>query len=136
MIVKPSIGNTRLGLERYRGTVPVKQPKICRSSLLVPCAQLKLEPCGDGDTSHLVSADNLASIPALDLNPGLYELGRVDTADLIVPLPTVSARHAVVRVEEDQVTVTDLGSTNGTYIDGEQLKPMAAVSALQWKKPC
>jgi len=128
MIVKPSVGSAKIGFRQYRATVRVNRSKILRS--LVPYALLKLEPCGDGDSSHLVSPDDLATITALELGPGLYELGRVDTADLVVPLPTVSARHAMVRVEEGQVTVTDLGSTNGTYVDGEQLKPMAAVSAL------
>ena len=59
---------------------------------------------------------------------GIYELGRVDSADLVVPLPTVSARHATLSVGQDgSVIVTDLGSTNGTYLDGATLKPMEAV---------
>jgi hypothetical protein len=30
----------------------------------------------------------------------LYELGRAEPADLIIPIPTVSGRHAIVRVGE------------------------------------
>ena len=35
--------------------------------------------------------------------------------------PTVSRRHAIVGVAQDQWTVRDLGSTNGTYVNGTRL---------------
>lgn len=34
---------------------------------------------------------------------------------------SISRVHAVIRPGEKQITLTDLGSTNGTYIDGEKL---------------
>ncbi len=45
-----------------------------------------------------------------------YLLGRVETSDLCIPIPTVSSRHAVLVVQEDQVLITDLQSTNGTWV--------------------
>jgi hypothetical protein len=41
--------------------------------------------------------------------------------DLIVGLPKVSSRHAVFRFEETATWVKDLGSTNGTYVNGQEL---------------
>lgn len=35
----------------------------------------------------------------------------------------VSRRHAVIRRGEDTLTLTDLGSTNGTYLNGQRLLP-------------
>jgi len=91
---------------------------------------LLLRPSGDGDTSHIEVTDDFTAASTLELKTGaLYELGRVQEADLVVPLPTVSARHAALRVGEDgSVTVMDLGSTNGTYVDGNEIEPMAEVS--------
>lgn len=61
----------------------------------------------------------------LELSQGVFELGRVAPADIIIDVPTVSSRHALLRVEEDGVMVTDLNSTNGTYMNGEEVKPMS-----------
>jgi pSer/pThr/pTyr-binding forkhead associated (FHA) protein len=35
----------------------------------------------------------------------------------------VSRRHAILRVEAGRVTLVDLGSTNGTTVDGQRLPP-------------
>ena len=43
-------------------------------------------------------------------------------------MPTVSARHARLSVGPSSVAVADLGSTNGTYLDGAPLEPMAEVA--------
>jgi hypothetical protein len=47
-------------------------------------------------------------------------IGR-ESADLVVPDPEVSRRHAVVRPSEDGVEVEDLGSRNGTFVDEQRI---------------
>jgi pSer/pThr/pTyr-binding forkhead associated (FHA) protein len=54
-------------------------------------------------------------------------LGRGTEADVIVDDAGVSRRHAEVRAQGDQLTVVDLGSTNGTYVDGEKIAGVAAL---------
>ena len=54
------------------------------------------------------------------LNPGVNLVGR-DSADVLLPDPTVSRRHAQIALEGDQVTVEDLGSTNGSSVAGRKL---------------
>lgn len=49
--------------------------------------------------------------------PGLV-VGRGDEADLRINDPSISRRHVELRVERDQITVHDLGSTNGMQVDG------------------
>jgi FHA domain len=44
-------------------------------------------------------------------------IGREDT-DLAIDDPELSRRHAVVRRHANRLQVEDLGSTNGTYVDG------------------
>ncbi len=75
------------------------------------------------------TGEPVALPPTLELpESGTVELGRDEPADLLVPVPTVSGRHALIKVEGDKVTVTDLNSTNGTFLNGEQLNPMQAVA--------
>jgi FHA domain/TIR domain len=47
-------------------------------------------------------------------------LGRTD-ADVLLPDPQVSRRHAVLRLEDGGAVIEDLGSTNGTFVNSEQL---------------
>lgn len=61
------------------------------------------------------------------LDKNVVEIGREQPADVVIPAPTVSARHAVVNISDTGVvTVTDLESTNGTFIDREEIEPMRA----------
>jgi hypothetical protein len=47
-------------------------------------------------------------------------IGRT-SGDVLIPDPQVSRRHAVVRLNGPHPVLEDLGSTNGTFVNGEQL---------------
>lgn len=48
-------------------------------------------------------------------------LGRRDNSDLVLPDPHVSRAHAVVRRQSGVIWLEDLGSTGGTFVNGEQI---------------
>ncbi|CAL0323009.1 unnamed protein product [Lupinus luteus] len=89
-----------------------------------------LEPVGDGDTKHIGFKVDL---------PGVYEIassdvtvGRVpEKADLVIPVATVSGVHARIQKKQESLLVTDLDSTNGTFVDDKRLRPgvVATVSS-------
>lgn len=56
------------------------------------------------------------------LRIGENTVGRQD-ADVLLTHNTVSRKHAVVTVEDGKVYVEDIGSTNGTFVDGRKLDP-------------
>ncbi len=50
-------------------------------------------------------------------------MGREPPADIVVPAPQVSARHAEIRhLGGDRYLLTDLDSSNGTYVNGSRIK--------------
>ena len=49
-------------------------------------------------------------------------LGRDASADICLPVPAVSRRHAELRLERGTFYVRDLGSTNGTLVDGKRIE--------------
>jgi two-component system cell cycle response regulator len=52
-------------------------------------------------------------------------IGRLEGCDLQLPSPEVSSRHAMLFVQQGKVIVRDMGSTNGTHVNGQQLqRPM------------
>lgn len=48
-------------------------------------------------------------------------VGRDAECDLVIPDRQVSRRHAMVSQEEDGYTLQDLGSKNGTFVNGQEL---------------
>jgi pSer/pThr/pTyr-binding forkhead associated (FHA) protein len=45
-------------------------------------------------------------------------IGRKKECDLRIPVPSVSREHCELKVEGGKVVVRDLGSSNGTYVNG------------------
>ena len=54
----------------------------------------------------------------LTLEDGEHLVGRGTDCDPQIPAPSVSKNHAVLRVDGERLFVRDLGSTNGTDIEG------------------
>jgi pSer/pThr/pTyr-binding forkhead associated (FHA) protein len=53
--------------------------------------------------------------------PGSMSIGRGGGVDLSLQDPGVSRRHAAVRVDGTTVVIEDLGSANGTCVNGERI---------------
>lgn len=49
-------------------------------------------------------------------------IGRGSAMDIQLRDSEVSRRHAVLEIRDPEVTLTDLGSTNGTWFDGSQIE--------------
>lgn len=58
---------------------------------------------------------------ACDLKPGITTIGRADDNVFCIPEGTVSGHHCEVSLNGNTVTVKDLNSTNGSYIDGNRI---------------
>ncbi len=54
-------------------------------------------------------------------------LGRSSSVDCRFPIATVSGRHAMLRIEEHYVKITDLGSKGGTFVNGQAVPHGQAV---------
>jgi Protein of unknown function (DUF3662)/Inner membrane component of T3SS, cytoplasmic domain len=57
-----------------------------------------------------------------ELQTPITLLGRGTDCDLRLVDPGVSRHHTELRVEEDQVVLVDLGSTNGTFVNGQPVR--------------
>src|SRR5262245_65991650 len=67
------------------------------------------------------SAAGLAAGSAYDLSSGAL-LGRGDQADIRLEDGFASSHHARLIPQGDVMVLEDLGSTNGTYLNGEPLR--------------
>lgn len=53
---------------------------------------------------------------------GRAQIGRSEESDVFLVDPSVSRTHAIVEVDGAQPVVRDLGSTNGTFVNGERIE--------------
>ncbi len=57
----------------------------------------------------------------LRLRPSGHTIGRSSEADVVIDDPYASEFHARVETHDGGTTVHDLGSTNGTYVNGRRI---------------
>ena len=71
------------------------------------------------------------SYPDISLNRDHLLIGKSpEKADIILPSDTVSRVHARIEKRSDGLYVTDLFSTNGTFLDGHRLEPNRSARLL------
>jgi hypothetical protein len=66
-----------------------------------------------------------ATARTVTLASGVNRVGRNPASDIHLDDATVSARHCEIVVLDDDVFVRDVGSTNGTFIDGKRVMEAA-----------
>ena len=74
----------------------------------------------------LLYAENFQELPAvLPLATQSTVIGRDNSADIILPVSAVSRRHAEISFQSGAWTIRDLGSRNGTIVDGNLITSTA-----------
>ncbi len=61
----------------------------------------------------------------LDVAKPVVTVGRSQDSDLHIDHNTVSRQHAVIKLEEGQFRLYDMGSTNGTFVNDQRLREPA-----------
>lgn len=124
----PALGNTtndvskdaKEALRRYMEEQEKREQEAAQIQEVSKRVVLRME-LGDDDAPMIVTVERDIVIgrrdptkdsgPDLDLTAhGAYQLG-------------ISRKHAILRVQNKRLNVVDLGSRNGTYLNGRQLEP-------------
>ncbi|SEK26241.1 Inner membrane component of T3SS domain-containing protein [Stigmatella aurantiaca] len=71
---------------------------------------------------HLVLLDTERAGTVFPLGGEVLRIGKAPENDVVIEHPTVSRNHLLVRRQGDRFLVQDLGSTNGTFLDGAQVR--------------
>jgi hypothetical protein len=106
-------------LRRYEGSSlaePVEAPGPVRSRRAGPDLRAGVSP-----RLEVVAAMGYEPGTSFDLGEGAT-LGRSNGADIRVDDPFASSAHARIFTRGDFMYVEDMGSTNGTYLNGRELR--------------
>jgi pSer/pThr/pTyr-binding forkhead associated (FHA) protein len=76
---------------------------------------------GMGHAGQLVVTRGQAARPAVGLDHPLITIGRDPGSSLVVMDPQVSRNHAQIRPQNGGAILYDLGSVNGTYVNGQRV---------------
>ena len=127
-------GMFRVTAEVYTGgeVAPVQQPAYDAGPQYPPYEQQQQQhggypPHGGGGAPNgrggvgLISGDGRT----YPLQMGSTVIGRGDQANLRLPDVGISRRHARLDYDGNQVVLTDLGSTNGTMVNGQRVSAVA-----------
>lgn len=82
-----------------------------------PTEPIKLAP-----TNPYLRVTLGTEIKTFPVRPGLAYIGRSTLNDIVIPDATISQRHASIEYSRNGVFLKDLGSTNGTFVAGQQVK--------------
>ena len=91
-----------------------------------PPARRTRRPRGEPRVLSIVQGQQTGE--AAELAPGLVMIGRGADCQLILDDDYVSTRHARVVAGEAGLYIEDLGSTNGTYVNGARITAPTAIS--------
>jgi len=88
------------------------------------------EPAAYDRVSIHPLAGQVFRLPVLSYPQGSFIIGREAPAEIVVPDETVSVRHAALTWNKLVVSVSDLGSTNGTMVNLRLLERNEAVELM------
>ena len=85
------------------------------------------------DNDEATGHDHDGEVHRLEIEPGeligdpitiissSVKIGRASPAEVVLPHKSISREHCIVGLANDELIVTDLNSTNGTYVDGVRI---------------
>jgi hypothetical protein len=121
-----------------RGAPRLSLPSTGFATTELPTLQRDPDEVLEADQVGLLAELAVAPYCALPLSPaGTRQIGRARTNSIVLRDSSVSQTHAELSVQEDCVSLVDLSSKNGTWVNGVRLTPgvprwLQAMDRLQW----
>ena len=107
---------------RYQIVVEYIEPERIKELMLVE--QLHQVPEGMDISTDCDTSD----ITALLKNKDKIIIGRAENSDVRLPQLTITRNHASIKKENNQYIIEDLGSKNGTFVNGKRISQPTTIT--------
>jgi hypothetical protein len=77
------------------------------------------------EVGHFLTYADNANETRVPVSLAGVTIGRLPPSDLQIASPEISRRHCRIDLDGDDAVLTDLGSTNGTFVNGERVEKSA-----------
>ena len=121
------VATTHAAEQGYSFVGPVEVTFMADQALTAPAIEIS-SSTRRGTAAPAAAATPSPTSPILDIDGQRYLLtgpvtvvGRGSEADIIVDDSGVSRRHLEIRLTQGHAIATDLGSTNGTFVEGHRI---------------
>ncbi len=91
------------------------------------------EPSPDEARFYVVISVAGQASSEVDLSEGENTLGRSEDCDVVIGHESLSRKHARLELSGERMTLRDLGSTNGTFVDGREISEVAIAPGRSFK---
>jgi tetratricopeptide (TPR) repeat protein len=81
--------------------------------------------------SHIILRLDGSEVFRAEFPAGEYIIGREADVDIYADLPELSRRHARLRITDEDLSIEDLGSSNGTFVDEEPVTGPTSIRGRQ-----
>ena len=108
-----------IGHNLRKGDLEVEASLVQGEEKVPPAAVAEAAEAGHHGELLVHGADAVRRVP---LDKEMVTIGRLAESDVMVDDKGVSRRHAQIRTKDGRSTLTDLGSTNGTKLNGQQVQ--------------
>jgi hypothetical protein len=99
----------------------IKEPTVFTAAEKVPIPTAPATPVKPSGPVVLVSLNGRTNTYPLGNETSI---GRLETNDIVINEQTVTKNHAVIKIDRGKIEIEDLGSTNGTFVNGERIRKM------------
>ena len=108
-----------IGHDLRKGDLEVEASLVQGGEKVPPAAVAEAAEAGHHGELLVHGADAVRRVP---LDKEMVTIGRLSESDVMVDDKGVSRRHAQIRTKDGRSMLTDLGSTNGTKLNGQQVQ--------------
>jgi hypothetical protein len=121
-VATAEVGKTRPDLDATRPERSGNNSSSFDPGKTVPLSTIRRSPV----VGWLVALDGPQKGEDFRLREGKNALGTEPASEVVLRDPAVSARHASISYKDGKFVITDLDSTNGTFVNGDA-EPVARV---------
>ncbi len=100
--------------------MPPKDPKDTAEKTII--TQVTKLPDESSKRAYILFLSGPLIGKLLHLQDGATTIGRAPDASIVINDQRISRHHVQIAVDGEEVTIEDLGSTNGTFLNGQRVK--------------